>query len=341
MNALTKRFAICCALMAAAVVGPAVAGVEWTPFQDPFEKAFTLDVPRGWTVKGGLFRLGYSDERPMVDLASPDGKINIRFGDVSVPTYTLPNPYHQREGEVYDLGAQAQMIVEHYRSGPEFAVMYSQARFAKTCANPQSDAQDADFSLQDVIPVDSSATQSSGGETAFRCGTGPSARVAFAYTKTALFGQIWQATSVISYLAPADQIAQVRDIITHCVKSFQVSPQWTNYQKQQDAEGLQYQRLRQQGRMADLQMQVQQFAAKMQAMQNQVNSFERRQNAQAAQVEGFTNVLNGVTPTTDPLTGENRLVWTGPKSNYWVNGNGQVLNSTNAPAPGWRQLQVN
>ena len=34
-------------------------------------------------------------------------------------------------------------------------------------------------------------------------------------------------------------------------------------------------------------------------------------------------------------------VWTGPKSNYWVNGTGQVVNSTNAPAAGWRQLQTN
>ena len=101
------------------------------------------------------------------------------------------------------------------------------------------------------------------------------------------------------------------------------------------------QRIRQQGRLADLQAQVQQSAAKMQAMQNQVNAFERRQNAQAAQVESFSNVLNGITPTTDPLTGENRQVWTGPKSNYWVNGLGQVVNSTNAPAAGWRQLQTN
>jgi hypothetical protein len=75
-------------------------------------------------------------------------------------------------------------------------------------------------------------------------------------------------------------------------------------------------------------------------MQNQVNAFESRQAAQAAQVQSFTNVLNGVTPTTDPLTGEQRDVWTGPRSNYWVNGTGQVVNSTDAPAAGWRQLQV-
>lgn len=321
--------------------GSATAKVDWTRFQDPFEKAFTMDVPRGWTVKGGLFRLGYSDQRPMVDLVSPDGAIELRFGDVSIPSYTLPNPYHQREGEIYDLGAQAQMVVEHYRTGPEFAVLYAQARFAKTCKNPQPDSQDSDFSLADIVPTDASATQSSGGQTAFRCGSGADARVAYAYTKTGLYGQIWQATTVVSFLAPPDQVAAVREIVTHSAKSFQLSPEWIEFQKQKDAEALQYQRVRQQGRIGELQQQMQQFAAKMQAMQNQVNAFERRQNAQAAQVEGFTNALVGLTPTTDPLTGENRLVWSGPKSNYWVNGQGQVLNSTNAPAPGYRQLQIN
>jgi hypothetical protein len=316
--------------------------IEWTQFEDPFEKAFVVEVPKGWTAKGGLFRLGYSDERPMVDLVSPDGAINIRLGDVSIPSYTVPVQFHEREGEVYDLGAQAQMIVERYRSGPEFAVLYAQARLAKICHDPQSDAQDSDFSVKDYLPMDSTmAAQASGGQTAFYCVTDHGRRVAYVYTKTALSGKIWQAPTVASFLAPAGQVAAVREIVAHAVQSFHVYPQWLDYQKRMDAEGLEYQRVRQQGRMMQLQAQMQQFAAKMQAMQNQVNAFERRQNAQAAQVEGFTNVLNGVTPTTDPLTGENRQVWTGPKANYWVNGLGQVVNSTNAPAAGWRQLQTN
>ncbi len=315
--------------------------IEWTQFQDPFEKAFVVEVPKGWTVKGGLFRMGYSDERPMVDLVSPDRSINIRLGDVSIPSYTIPTQNHEREGEVYDLGAQARMIVARYRTGPQFAVLYSQARFAKTCSNPQPDRQDSDFSVPDYLPVDAAPAQASGGQTAFRCDSGPGARIAFAYTKTALAGVIWQAPTVASFLAPPDRITLVRGILIHCVQSFHPNPEWLEYQKRMDTEGLQYQRVRQQGRMANLQLQMQQFSAKMQAMQNQVNAFERSQNAQAAQVEGFTNILNGVTPTTDPLTGENRLVWTGPKDNYWVNGTGQVVNSHDAPAAGWRQLQAN
>ena len=111
--------------------------LQWVTFQDSFEHAFTADVPKGWTAKGGLFRLGYSDARPMVDLTSPDGRINIRLGDVAIPVYFVPNQFH-REGEIYDLGAQAQLTVAHYRPGPEFAAAYAKARFENVCAELSS-----------------------------------------------------------------------------------------------------------------------------------------------------------------------------------------------------------
>jgi hypothetical protein len=313
--------------------------MTWTQFQDPFEHAFSLEVPQGWAARGGLFRLGYSDQRPMMDLRSPDGKISIRIGDVAVPSYVLPNAYHTREGEVYDLGAQAQLIVARYRTGPEFAVLYSQARFHDLCRNPQPDATDAGFVVPDYIPLEG-AGETSAGQIAWRCETSDGPRVVFAFTRTMQANGLWQVPTIVSFMAPPEQSALARSIALQMVRSMHISPEWMERQKQMDAEGMQYQRMRQQGRMQALQQQVRQFEAQMQAMQNQVNAFERHQAAQASQVEGFTNALIGVTPTTDPLTGEQRDVWTGTKANYWVNGQGQVLNSTDAPAAGWRQLQV-
>lgn len=319
--------------------GPTGSKMEWTQFQDPFEHAFSVQVPQGWTVRGGLFRLGYSDERPMVDLQSPDGKIAIRIGDVAVPSYVVPNAYHTREGEVYDLGAQAHLIVARYRSGPEFAVLYSQARFHELCRSPQPDSADAGFAVPDYLPLDSAGDTSSG-QIAWRCESSDGPRVVFASTRTAQVNGIWQVPTIVSCLAPPEKLALARSIALQMVHSFQLSPDWIERQKQMDAQGLQYQRMRQQGRIQAIQQQVRQFEAQMQAMQNQVNAFERHQQNQAAQVDGFTNALNGITPTTDPLTGEQRDVWTGTKSNYWVNGMGQVVNAADAPAAGWRQLQV-
>jgi hypothetical protein len=316
----------------------ATPAVTWTQFQDPFESAFTVKVPQGWSVHGGLFRMGFSDERPMLDLTSPDGAVNVRLGDVAIPNYTLPNPNHIREGEIYDLGAQAQLVVARFRSGPEFAVSYAHVRFYEACPDAAADAANIDFTVPDYIPSEGTPTQTSTGQIAYRCAGGQ--KIAYAFARTSEQGAIWSVPTLGSFLAPVARVLQARAVLAQCAQTFHLNPAWIEQQKQMDAYALQYQRARQQERLRELGQQIQQFEAKMQAMRDQVASFERRQSAQASQVEGFTQALRGVTPTIDPFTGEAREVWTGPKSNYWTNGLGGVVNSTNAPAAGWRQMQI-
>jgi hypothetical protein len=312
----------------------------WTSFLDPFEQAFSVEIPQGWKVHGGLFRMGFSDERPMVDLISPDGRINVRLGDVSIPTYTQPNPYHTREGETYDLGAQAQLVVARYRTGPEFAVMYSHVRFYQDCHDAAGDAGDLGFTIPDYIPSEGPAPNSSAGAIAYQCGSGANQRIAFAYAKTAQGSGIWSVPTMGSFLSPPDKVAVAREVLLHCAQTFKLNPTWIEKQKQMDAYAIQYQHARQQQRKQALVQQVQQFEAKMQAMRNQVASFERHQAALASQVEGFDQALRGVTPTIDPFTGEAKEVWTGQSSNYWQNGRGDVVNSVNAPQGNWRQMTV-
>jgi hypothetical protein len=326
-----------------ALAGPSAAGdaaMAWTSFQDPFEQAFSIEVPQGWKVRGGLFRMGFSDERPMIDLLSPDGRINVRLGDISIPTYTVPNAYHQREGESYDLGAQAQLMVARYRTGPQFAVMYSHVRFYQDCHNASGDAGNLGFTIPDYIPTEGPAPTASAGAIAYRCGSGTAERIAFAYAKTSQSGGIWSVMTMGSFLSPPDEVAVARAVLLHCAQTFKLSPAWIEKQKQMDAYALQYQRARQQERWDDLGQQVRQFESKMQAMRNQVSSFERRQQAQADQVTSFTQALRGVTPTIDPFTGEAKEVWTGQSSNYWENGRGDVVNSVNAPQGNWVHMPV-
>jgi len=304
------------------------------------EQAFSLNVPAGWTVRGGLFRMGYSDERAMIDMKSPDGAINIRLGDVAIPSYAVPTPTHAHEGEIYDLGLQAHMVVARYRTGPEFAVLYSHSRVASVCHNPQPGDANLDFAVPDVVPLDASVKQSSSGEISYRCVSDAGPRTVVVYAKTAAYGNLWEVHTLVSIVAAPERLDQARAIALESVKSMHLNPQWIEYQKRMDAEGLEYQRARQQQRRREIAQQVQQFEAKMQAMQQQVNAFERHQQASAQQFQQFDNVINGVTPTVDPLTGEARDVWTGPKANYWKNGLGTVVNSNDQPGPGWRQLQV-
>jgi hypothetical protein len=310
---------------------PSNATLAWSKFEDPLEKAFTLDTPQGWTVRGGMFRVGYSDERILIDMRSPDGKISLRLGDV-VPSYFLPDQLH-REGEVYDLGAQAQGTIARYRTGQEYAALYAQARFKGQCqgltAQPADGAAPGDGYL---LPEGDKATS---GQAMFRCEPGP--RTAYVWAKTTLIGQVWQ-VQLVSFLAAPDQRALALTVAARSERSFKLTPDWRERQKKLDEEGLAYQRARQQARLRQLSQQVAQFEVRMQAMQNQVNGFLRGQARQAAQVEAFDNVLVGITPTIDPL-GNTRNVSTGPKSGYWINGRGDVVNSDTSPGPGWQRLR--
>lgn len=188
--------------------------------------------------------------------------------------------------------------------------------------------------------MDASVKESSSGNISYRCDSDAGPRMVLAYAKTAMYGTLWQVHTLVSIVAAPDRLDQARAIVLESVKSMHFNPQWIEYQKRMDAEGLEYQRARQQQRRREIAQQVQQFEAKMQAMQQQVNAFEHRQQASAAQFQQFDNVINGVTPTVDPLTGDARDVWTGPKANYWKNGLGTVVNSNTQPGPGWHQLQV-
>lgn len=313
------------------------SSITWVTFQDPNEQVFTLDVPKGWHVIGGAFRMGYSDVRVMVDMTSPDGTTQIRVGDVAIPTYALPTPTHP-PGDIVDLGAQAQMRSARYHTGQQFATIYAETHFIRVCNR----LEPLPAKLQPPLPDDQAdsagALQSTAGQAEYSCDSAQGKRVAYVYARTNLQTNLWVVKTLLSYLAPSENEESAREILRHSARSFQLSPAWMEKQKQEDAYGLEYQRARQQQRIYALGQQVAQFEQQMSAMRNQVAAFERGQQRQADQVRSFTNALNGITPTIDPF-GNERDVWTGPYANYWRNGQGTIVNSTDPPGAGWTQLK--
>jgi hypothetical protein len=74
------------------------------------------------------------------------------------------------------------------------------------------------------------------------------------------------------------------------------------------------------------------------AMNQQVAGFEARQNAQAQQVSNFGEILTGLTDVVDPQTGTKFQVFSGPKANYYIDGNGVKVNSNLSPGPAFHRL---
>ncbi len=63
---------------------PAGTPPLFVSYTDPQLGAFTVDVPRGWRVQGGLNHPSLGDRRPFVQVESPDG-IQVLFGDPECP----------------------------------------------------------------------------------------------------------------------------------------------------------------------------------------------------------------------------------------------------------------
>ncbi|MBA3916024.1 MAG: hypothetical protein H0X25_19675 [Acidobacteriales bacterium] len=74
------------------------------------------------------------------------------------------------------------------------------------------------------------------------------------------------------------------------------------------------------------------------AMNQQVAHFESQQSNQAQQVSRWGETLTGLQNVSDPMTGSQLQVFSGPKSNYYINGNGVKINSDVPPGAGFHQL---
>jgi PDZ domain len=73
-------------------VAPAqgLSRVSWTTFTDPYENAFTIDVPRGWKVAGGVYRKIPLWGSLVMRVLSPDRRTLIAIGDPDSVPYTAP-----------------------------------------------------------------------------------------------------------------------------------------------------------------------------------------------------------------------------------------------------------
>jgi hypothetical protein len=73
-------------------------------------------------------------------------------------------------------------------------------------------------------------------------------------------------------------------------------------------------------------------------MNQQVAHFESQQHAQAQQVSSWGETLTGLITVRDSATGTEFQVFSGPKANYYTNGNGVTVNSNLSPGAGFHAV---
>ena len=130
------------------------------PYRDPWNSAFTADVPAGWAVRGGCRRATAGDLRIWLELSSSGG-VHVRFRDEHLPSRITHAPYSPAADflETYVLATVSEPAVTMVRSRPDRA----QPRLFTPSAYAQYHAGEIRFrAVRDGVPVEGSGVAITG-----------------------------------------------------------------------------------------------------------------------------------------------------------------------------------
>ncbi len=328
--------AVCLAVLAVAGCGkhggapgtPAafVASQQWTTYADPAEHAFTMDVPAGWQVSGGLARFSAVDVRTGVTMRSPDGRIEIFYGDPEIPPFTVPNPqmemYGIHEGMTLGQGAQTQTF-QRYMPGQQFSASWGAHRVSKDCGQVAVQGSQPLPQLAQRIDMAYSQggvrTSTQAGDAQFTCmmaNGGLAQGYVFSYTLLAETNgfAMWFVPGVVGYVATADQAPQARALMAHVIQSFQLDPNWVQRQQGTTMKASEITR--------DTNNAVSDMI--MSTWENKNASFDR---AMQKDTEARRGVVTVQDPTRGPVQVDNL------REHHWRLPNGAIVNSDSSYPP--------
>lgn len=198
-------------------VAPAGPTLTFTPWQEPVDGAFTLEVPTDWEIDGGVLRLSDIDQRQWVLANDPAESTFISAGDSRVSAFIVPNAALTAQG--YAEGdsiflEDTEFTVWPYRPGEEFLVDYAEQILDLTGCDldpqplPALTTAIRDYIAQNDLAVEMGHEQAAGLLT-YACGTGDEAYVGLLVAVTSLYEaqgtELWQVTALYGYAAlPAD-----------------------------------------------------------------------------------------------------------------------------------------
>ncbi len=302
--------------------------VEWVQWSDPKENAFTLDIPKGWKIEGGLIRFNALDPRAVVGATSPDGTMNVRFGDASYPTCIEPFSPYFPEGSTYSPGYGTQMLVKRYFTGEMYAQDFVARVVAGHYTNPRmvksTDLREKVAAINQVYAQQSGGVMQSSlslGELAFTCEGNGRAMSGYCIAMTRRTadktGGIWNVEFLAGFLAPSERAVEAGAVAQRMVTSFRLNPAWVKMQQ-------------------NLTASVSGIVAKTNAEISGIinDGYWTRQAAQDDVARKHANAILGLTDLVDADTGVTYKVTSG-SNYYWSRpGDDTVVGTDTADRPG-------
>ncbi len=213
--------------------GP-VTFVKWT---DPTEQSFTVEVPAGWKVSGGVHWNGPTDVRSFLRAKSPDEKVQVFIDDPEILPRQVPHPAYAQMGLVEGRVVQSPtgpVLIQRFHTGSQFAKLYASQRL---CKNPRW------VKVEDIPPLSQSITESitpeaqasggvaraSAGEASFLCNN----TQGYVFTTTVLISsqtgpiQLWAVYKLSGFLSTdPTRSLQARYVMNHALATWTVSKKW-------------------------------------------------------------------------------------------------------------------
>lgn len=313
--------------------------VSWTTFTDPSENSFTVDVPQGWKVDGGLTRVSALDVRPWVKAVSPDDLVIAFIGDGKITPFTMPTA----QGTALGFGVGSVYngtIVRPYMPARQFAEQYAKSNLKSFIRNLQvvDEHNHPDVAL--AVNGTTGATKSEAASIKLTGMYGDIPAVAYylAVTKaTVAYGTgMWWVTKVAGSVSPADREGEGLAVVLRMLQSFAINPDWSaNSLRNTAAVSQHYRQVSQQ-----VSKSISDRYWSQQAHNDRMNqAYWNRQASQDRAANNFSNYIRGVENVQDPTTGTKYQVQYGPAGHYIDSGSNYIVGGDHgAPSPEWREL---
>lgn len=309
---------------------PAVRFLRWI---DPVEQAFSLEVPDGWQVQGGVRRMTAIEVRSGVEMVSPDQKIVVRIGDLDVPAFEEPAPptmgVYFPEGSWQPCMQGSHCLVLRYLPGAIFAGWLAEQRtngwcegFSITGQRDRPDIAAIDQRYSAAVAPYGVVQQTHVGEVTFACQRGGHAIQGYAYARTIYTGGpaapsgVWRAVDMLLYAAPPDTVATAATVARRGYATLQTNPQWEAMQR----------------RTREISTEIAaQSRREVAAIIADVHASRAAADDRIAQKRSLA--IRGLEDVVDPATGRALQVESG-SGYYWIDPGGTIVGTQSRSQPG-------
>jgi hypothetical protein len=312
----------------------------YTRFVDPSEHSFTVEVPIGWKVEGGMYRPVSIDARPWVKVASPDNLIEAFIGDSKIPPFSMPTAMGMRLG--YRVGSKyGGGEVRPYIPAHKYVELYARSHLQKVVSDLQivESHEHPDIALAYNGTVGASQSEATSIKLTGMIRGMPVVGYYLAATKATVgYGAgMWWVSLIAGELSPADRAQGGLSVIAHMLQTFQYNSSWKNQSVANAGEVSRQYTIASQAVSKSI---VDRYWSQQAANEANHAAYWGRQAVQDHAAENFSDYIRGTETVRDPDTGNKYKVDYGPQYHYINPGGSVVGTNDSAPGPEWRQLMA-